>query len=65
MLEAFASGDVNEAEERALALNEWLDKGGSPPQTISHPVPDTSFHREVARIAAQIVLSHCDRRQPA
>lgn len=35
MYEAMRTGDLHTARERALALREWLDRGGFPPPNYS------------------------------
>ena len=52
MLEAVAANDFVEAELRAGALLDWLDRGGFAPQTVSRVLP-TEWDRLICRYLCQ------------
>ena len=62
MLDAYASGQFNRADELAVALLDWLDKGGFPPQAFPGRTFDSDFNWDVARAAIQAILSQCYER---
>ena len=62
MLDAYASGQLSQADELASALLDWLDKGGFPPQTFPDRTFDSDFNWDVARAAVQAILSQCCER---
>jgi len=56
MLEAFASGNHDEAAKLADYLLNWLGRGGFPPQTSpSHRLP-ADWNRPIAVLGCQLVL---------
>lgn len=55
MLEAIAIKDFFEAELRADALLDWLDREGFPPQTVSRVLP-TEWDRLICRYLCRKVM---------
>ena len=55
MLEAVAGNDLFEAELRAEALIDWLDRGGFAPQTVSRVLPD-EWDRLICRYLCRKVM---------
>lgn len=55
MLEAIAIKDLFEAELRAEALLDWLDRGGFAPQTVSRLLP-SEWDRLICRYLCRKVM---------
>ena len=49
LLSAYAEGDYDRLEELALALGDWLKKGGFPPTVLGHPGLGLDFERALAQ----------------
>ena len=59
MYEAMRAGDLWTARERALALRDWLDRGGFPPPNYS-PTEVRAYLANVLRRTAGIAESEED-----
>ena len=56
LLAAYAEGDWDRIEELALALKEWLRKGGFPPTVIGDPAIGEEFERALAQAGCDFAL---------
>jgi hypothetical protein len=54
--EAYAEGNLDDMEENARDLLEWLDRGGFPPQTSTDPPMDEHWNRAIIRTACNFAL---------
>ena len=56
LLSAYAEGDYDRIEELALALSDWLKKGGFPPTVLGHPSLGQDFERALAQAGHDFAL---------
>ena len=56
LLSAYAEGDYDRSEELALALSEWLRKGGFPPTVLGHAELGPDFDRALAQAGSDFIL---------
>lgn len=57
LLRAYAEGDWESLEALAVALSNWLQKGGFPPVVIGHPGLGPDFEEALAKAACGHALS--------
>ena len=56
LLCAYAEGDWDRTEELALALSEWLRKGGFPPTVLGQEALGPEFDRALANAGCDFIL---------
>jgi hypothetical protein len=61
LLLALAADDIQEARERAGGLEEWLFRGGFPPQTTRRLSDDADTQKSVALSVCRLVISSAER----
>ena len=56
LLSAYAEGNWDRTEELALALSDWLNKGGFPPTVLGQDALGPEFDRALARAGCDFIL---------
>lgn len=56
LLCAYATGDWDQVEESAVALRDWLRKGGFPPVVLGNPALSPEFEHALAKAGCEFAL---------
>ena len=65
LLEALKESDWDTARELALALQNWLDRGGFPPVTLGAKSLDREWHTAIAHLVCEMALSRARSLMPS